>query len=59
VRYHRALPSDRPVAYAFVLDSAVADTAALAGYLSHPAHVAVNERMSPFMESRTVVDYEE
>lgn len=59
IRCHRALPSDRPVAHTFLLDSAVADAGALAAYLSHPAHVAVNEWMSPFLESRAVVDYEE
>ena len=58
-RCYRGLPSDRPVAYTFLLDSAVADSAALGTYLRHPAHVALNEWMSPFLESRAVVDYEE
>lgn len=59
LRCHRALPSDRPVAYTFLLDSTVADSEALAAYLIHPAHITVNEWMSPFLESRAVVDYEE
>jgi hypothetical protein len=37
----------------------MADAEALAEYLGHPAHKAVNEWMSPFLESRAVVDYEE
>jgi hypothetical protein len=56
IRCHRSLPSDRPVVWTFLLDSSVADAEAL---LKHPAHVAVNEWMSPFLESRAVVDYEE
>lgn len=59
IRCHRGLPSDRPVAYTFLLDSSLPDAEALAAYLRHPAHVAVNEWMSPFLESRAVVDYEE
>ena len=59
IRGYRALPSDRPVAYTFLLDSTMADADALKEYLGHPAHVAVNEWMSPFLESRAVVDYEE
>lgn len=59
IRCYRGLPSDRPVAYTFLLDSTFADTGALAAYLRHPAHVAVNEWMSPFLESRAVVDFEE
>lgn len=59
VRCYRALPSDRPVMWTFLLDSALADTDALKAYLGHPAHVAVNEWMTPFLESRAVVDYEE
>ena len=58
IRCYRGLPSDRPVAYTFLLDSMLADADALAGYLRHPAHVAVNEWMSPFLESRAIVDYE-
>jgi hypothetical protein len=58
-RCYRSLPSDRPVVYTFLLDSAVADVDALGAYLKHPAHVAVNEWMSPFLESRAVVDYQE
>ena len=59
IRCHRSLPSDRPVVWSFLLDSGVADAEALGAYLKHPAHVAVNEWMSPFLESRAVVDYEE
>lgn len=59
IRCYRALPSDRPVAYTFLLDTTLADADALKEYLGHPAHVAVNEWMSPFLESRAVVDYEE
>ena len=59
IRCYRALPSDRPVVYTFLLDSSLADADALKEYLGHPAHVAVNEWMSPFLESRAVVDYEE
>jgi hypothetical protein len=59
IRCYRSLPSDRPVVWTFLLDSGVADAEALAAYLKHPAHVAVNEWMSPYLESRAVVDYEE
>ena len=59
IHCYRALPSDRPVVYTFLLDSTVADADALAEYLRHPAHIAVNEWMTPFLESRAVVDYEE
>jgi Stress responsive A/B Barrel Domain len=59
IRCYRALPSDRPVVYTFLLDSSVSDADVLGAYLKHPAHVAVNEWMSPFLESRAVVDYEE
>ena len=59
IRCYRSLPSDRPVVWTFLLDSTLADANALAQYLTHPAHVAVNEWMSPFLESRAVVDYEE
>jgi hypothetical protein len=59
IRCHHSLPSDRPVVWTFLLDSSVADAEALAAYLKHPAHVAVNEWMSPYLESRAVVDYEE
>ncbi len=58
IRCYRSLPSDRPVVWTFLLDSTLADMDALKGYLSHPAHVAVNEWMSPFLESRAVIDYE-
>jgi hypothetical protein len=59
IRCHLALPSERPVAYTILLDSTVTDLEALQGYLVHPAHVAVNEFMTPYLESRAVVDYEE
>jgi hypothetical protein len=59
IHCYRALPSDRPVAYTILLDSTVSDPEALAEYLRHPAHTAVNEWMTPFLESRAVVDYEE
>jgi hypothetical protein len=58
-RCYLSLPSDRPVVYTFLLDSAVGDVDALEAYLKHPAHVAVNEWMSPFLEARAVIDYEE
>ena len=59
IRCYRSLPSDRPVAYTFLLDSTLADANALAEYVRHPTHTAVNDWMSPFLESRAVVDYEE
>lgn len=59
IRCYRSLPSDRPVVWTFLLDSTLADAAALKEYIGHPAHVAVNEWMSPFLESRAVIDYEE
>lgn len=59
IRCYRALPSDRPVVWTFLLDSKLADADALGTYLSDPKHVAVNEWMSPFLESRAVIDYEE
>lgn len=58
IRCYRALPSERPVVWTFLLDSTLADADALAAYLAHPAHTAVNEWMSPFLESRAVIDYE-
>ena len=58
IRCYRSLPSDRPVVWTFLLDSSVTDAEALAGYLKHPAHIAVNEWMPPYLESRAVVDYE-
>ena len=58
IRCYRGLPSERPVVYTFLLDSALEHADQLPGYLQHPAHVAVNEWMSPFLESRAVVDYE-
>lgn len=58
IRCYRSLPSDRPVVWAFLLDSTLADADALRAYIAHPQHVAVNEWMSPFLESRAVIDYE-
>ena len=58
IRCYRGLPSDRPVVFTFLLDSALANPEYLPGYLSHPAHVAVNEFMSPLLEARAVIDYE-
>lgn len=58
IKCHRGLPSERPVVYTFLLDSTVESAEALPAYLAHPAHVAVNEWMSPLLESRAVVDYE-
>lgn len=55
---HRGLPSERPVVWTFLLDSTLERAEDLPGYLQHPAHVAVNEWMSPFLESRAVIDYE-
>ena len=59
IRCYRSLPSDRPVVWTCLLDSKVPDMETLKAYLSHPKHVEVNEWMSPFLESRAVVDYEE
>jgi hypothetical protein len=58
IRCYRALPSDRPVVWTFLLDSTLADAGALAEYLGHPKHVEVNKWMSPYLESRAVIDYE-
>jgi hypothetical protein len=58
VKCHRGLPSERPVVFTFMLDSALERADHLPGYLQHPAHVAVNEFMTPLLESRAVVDYE-
>ena len=57
LRCYRGLPSERPVVWTFLLDSTLDDEEALRAYISHPAHVAVNEWMSPFLEHRAVVDY--
>src|SRR6476619_5800865 len=46
IRCYRALPSDRPVVYTFLLDSSLVDADALAEYLADPAHLAVNEWMT-------------
>jgi hypothetical protein len=58
IRCYRGLPSERPVVYTFLLDSTIERADLLDAYLKHPAHVAVNEWMSPYLESRAVVDYE-
>lgn len=58
LRCYRSLPSDRPVVWTFLLDSTLEDEESLAVYANHPAHVAVNEWMSPFLESRAVIDHE-
>ncbi len=57
IRCYRALPSERPVVYTFLLDSTLDSADSLPEYINHPAHVAVNEWMSPYLESRAVVDY--
>ena len=59
IRCYRSLPSDRPVVWTFLLDSKLDDADALKGYLSHPKHVEVNEWMTPFLQDRAVIDYEE
>lgn len=59
IRCYRSLPSDRPVVWTFLLDSTLADANALKEYIVHPKHVEVNEWMSPFLENRAVIDYEE
>jgi hypothetical protein len=59
IRCYRSLPSDRPVVWTFLLDSKITDLAALKEYLSHPKHVEVNEWMTPFLQDRAVIDYEE
>lgn len=58
IRCYRSLPSDRPVVWTFLLDSTLADADALREYIAHPKHVEVNEWMSPYLESRAVIDYE-
>ena len=59
IRCYRSLPSDRPVVWTFLLDSTLADLDALNKYLIHPKHIEVNEWMSPFLQDRAVIDYEE
>ncbi len=58
IKCYRALPSEHPVVFTFLLDSTLERADMLPGYITHPAHVAVNEWMSPMLESRAVVDYE-
>jgi hypothetical protein len=57
IKCFRGLPSDRPVAYTFMLDCVLENAEALPAYIQHPAHAAVNEWMSPLLESRAVVDF--
>ena len=57
LRCYRSLPSERPNAWTFLLDSTLDDAEALKAYIAHPAHVAVNEWMTPYLESRAIVDY--
>jgi len=59
IRCYRSLPSDRPVVWTLLLDSKLTDTEALKEYLRHPQHVVVNEWMTPFLQDRAVIDYEE
>ena len=59
IRCYRSLPSERPVVWTFLLDSTLADQDALKAYIAHPKHVEVNEWMSPFLQDRAVIDYEE
>lgn len=59
IRCYRSIPSERPVVYTFLLDSLLERVEDLPRYLAHPAHVQVNEWMSPYLESRAVIDYEE
>jgi hypothetical protein len=59
IRCYRSLPSDRPVVWTFLLDSKLTNADALKEYLSHPKHVEVNEWMTPFLQDRAVIDYEE
>ncbi len=59
IRCYRSLPSDRPVVWTFLLDSKLTDADALKEYLGHPKHVEVNEWMTPFLQDRAVIDYEE
>lgn len=58
IRCHRSIPSERPVVWTFLLDSVIESLEDLPAYIAHPAHVAVNEWMSPLLESRAVIDYE-
>ena len=58
IRCYRSLPSERPVVWTFLLDSTLADQDALKEYIAHPKHAEVNEWMSPYLESRAVIDYE-
>jgi Stress responsive A/B Barrel Domain len=55
---HVSIPAERPVVWTFLLDSTLETAADLPTYIAHPAHVAVNEFMSPYLESRAVIDFE-
>ncbi len=59
IRCYRSLPSDRPVVWTFLLDSQLTDADALKEYLGHPRHIEVNEWMTPFLQDRAIIDYEE
>lgn len=58
IKCYRSQPSARPVVWTFILDSTLERAEQLPDYIAHPAHVAVNEWMSPYLESRAVIDYE-
>jgi Stress responsive A/B Barrel Domain len=58
IKCHRSIPSDRPVVWTFILDSVIESLEDLPAYRDHPAHVSVNEWMTPFLEARAVIDYE-
>ncbi|MER6916558.1 Dabb family protein [Streptomyces sp. NPDC000594] len=49
--------SDRPIAHDFAINSAVADPAALARYIQHPAHQAAADRWREF-STWVIADYE-
>jgi hypothetical protein len=48
--------SDRPIAYDYAINSAVADTDALQRYLQHPAHQAAAEQWRDFA-TWVIADY--
>ncbi|UQA94164.1 Dabb family protein [Streptomyces halobius] len=49
--------TDRPIAYDFAINSAVADTDALKRYIEHPAHQAAVARWREFA-TWVIADYE-
>lgn len=57
LRCTRSIASERPVVWTFLLDSFLESEEALKAYGEHPAHVEVNDWMSPFLENRAVIDY--